>query len=544
MDASGDFVVAWQSSDGSGYGIYAQRYNAAGVPKGAEFPVNTYTTLRQAAPAVAMDADGNFIVAWQSQLQDGSNYGVYAQRYNSTGAAAGAEFLVNTYTTSAQFAPAVAMDADGDFIVAWHSYTQDGSSHGVYAQRYNATGDPQGGEFLVNTFTENSQSTPSVAMDANGDFVIAWHSLAQDDGTVGVYAQRFDANGQRQGEEFRVNTFTTNNQGFPSAAMDADGDFVIAWQSFAQDGSNYGVYAQRYNAAAVPQGTEFRVNTHVNDRQESPSAAMDGQGNFAVLWQSNLQDGAQRGVYGQAYNAAGIAQGGEFRVNSFTPDSQELPRVAMRGNGDFVAVWQSNLQDGSSIGVYGQRYAVPDSLPPTAQSTALEYDARQAVAVTFSEPLDPATVSATDLSALNLDNSSTPVANSVVLSAGNTIATWIFNTSGSFISDGDYQFTLPAGAVSDVAGNALAASHVVSGAGIFFLAGDANRDRVVNLADFNVLASNFGQPNRMFSQGDFNYDSLVNLADFNILASRFGTSLGASARRDIDKDRRPLSSLE
>jgi hypothetical protein len=97
--------------------------------------------------------------------------------------------------------------------------------------------------------------------------------------------------------------------------MDADGDFVIAWQSFAQDGSNYGVYAQRYNAAAVPQGTEFRVNTHVSDRQESPSVAMDGQGNFAVLWQSNLQDGAQRGVYGQAYNAAGIAQGGEFRVN-------------------------------------------------------------------------------------------------------------------------------------------------------------------------------------------------------------------------------------
>jgi hypothetical protein len=157
MDASGDFVVAWQSSDGSGYGIYAQRYNAAGVPQGAEFPVNTYTTLRQAAPAVAMDADGNFIVAWQSQLQDGSNYGVYAQRYNSTGAAAGAEFLVNTYTTSAQFAPAVAMDVDGDFIVAWHSYTQDGSSHGVYAQRYNATGDPQGGEFLVNTFSRDGR---------------------------------------------------------------------------------------------------------------------------------------------------------------------------------------------------------------------------------------------------------------------------------------------------------------------------------------------------------------------------------------------------
>ena len=40
----------------------------------------------------------------------------------------------------------------------------------------------------------------------------------------------------------------------------------------------------------------------------------------------------------------------------------------------------------------------------------------------------------------------------------------------------------------------------------------ANRDRRVNLADFNILAGNFGQPNRIFSQGDFNYDINRNLA--------------------------------
>jgi hypothetical protein len=56
----------------------------------------------------------------------------------------------------------------------------------------------------------------------------------------------------------------------------------------------------------------------------------------------------------------------------------------------------------------------------------------------------------------------------------------------------------------------------------FFLQGDANRDALVNLTDFNTLAANFGGTNRTFSQGDFNYDGTVNLADFNILASRFG----------------------
>jgi hypothetical protein len=54
--------------------------------------------------------------------------------------AAGTEFLVNTYTTGSQSSPSIAMDSDGDFVIAWTSYGQDGSYVGVYAQRYNSSG--------------------------------------------------------------------------------------------------------------------------------------------------------------------------------------------------------------------------------------------------------------------------------------------------------------------------------------------------------------------------------------------------------------------
>jgi len=69
----------------------------------------------------------------------------------------------------------------------------------------------------------------------------------------------------------------------------------------------------------------------------------------------------------------------------------------------------------------------------------------------------------------------------------------------------------------------------------FTLAGDANLNRAVNSDDFNILASNFGQSNRTFSQGDFNYDGTVNSDDFNILAGRFGVALSAQlfGRRSI-----------
>ena len=358
MDADGDFVVTWHSyvQDGSSYDIYGQRYNAAGVAQGSEFRVNTYTTSSQRNPSVAMDADGDFVVTWTSSEQDGSDYGVYGQRYNATGVAQGSEFRVNTYTTDRQSSPSVAMDADGDFVVTWSSFIQDGSPYSVYGQRYSASGVTQGSEFKVNTYTINVQNNPSVAMDADGDFVVTWNSYVQDGSSYGIYGQRYNAAGVAQGSEFRVNTHTTSEQSNPSVAMDADGDFVVTWHSGGldgQDGSNYGVYGQRYNAAGVAQGSEFRVNTYTTSSQRSPSVAMDADGDFVVTWTSSGQDGSSEGIYGQRYNATGIAQGSEFRVNTYTTNGQFRPSVAMDADGDFVVVWES--VDGSS-GIYGKQY--------------------------------------------------------------------------------------------------------------------------------------------------------------------------------------------
>ena len=94
MDSAGDFNIAWVSGtfngsgsstqDGSGYGIYAQQYNSGGAPQGSEFRVNTYTMGNQglltAGPAIGEDSAGDFVIAWQSTGEDGSGYGVYAQR--------------------------------------------------------------------------------------------------------------------------------------------------------------------------------------------------------------------------------------------------------------------------------------------------------------------------------------------------------------------------------------------------------------------------------------------------------------------------------
>jgi len=139
-DVAGNFVVIWSSADGSDAGVFAQRYASTGAPLGGEFRVNTYTTNNQGrnvlAPSVASDAIGNFVVVWGSDGQDGFFAGIFGQRYASAGTPLGPEFRVNTYTTNDQTQPSVGADGAGNFVVVWNSYAQDGSVDGVFGQRF------------------------------------------------------------------------------------------------------------------------------------------------------------------------------------------------------------------------------------------------------------------------------------------------------------------------------------------------------------------------------------------------------------------------
>jgi hypothetical protein len=357
-DASGRFVVVWRSQgqDGSSNGVFGRRYDAMGVPQGAEFQVNSYTTSGQDHPSVASDPTGRFVAVWQSNGQDGSSYGVFGRRYDAAGTPLGAEFRVNAYTTSSQNHASVASDATGRFVVVWESYGQDGSQSGIFGRRYDATGTPLGVEFQVNSLTLSLQQTPSVAWDATGTVLVVWGSYQYSDGNAwGVSGQRFNAAGLPQGGEFQVNSYTTSNQIVPRLASDGSGNSVVVWSSMGQDGSGFGVFGQRYDAAGVPQGGEFQVNSYTTSDQTYPAVASEAAGNFVVIWQSAGQDGSYQGIFGQAFDATGTRRGIEFPVNSYTTFVQVAPSVASDATGNFVVAWQS-YSDGYADSVAGRRF--------------------------------------------------------------------------------------------------------------------------------------------------------------------------------------------
>lgn len=277
---------------------------------GPELRVNSTTAGSQFGPAVAIGPSGESVVAWQSGDQDGSGFGVFAQRYDSGGAAVGGEFRLSTTTAGHQVTPALAIDPAGVVFAVWASENKDGSNYAVVLRRFATDGTALGGEVVVNTSTAGSQLAPRVATSAAGA-VVVWSGPNVNDATqTEVYARRLSPTGAFAGGELRVNGTTFGNQLQPAVAMDASGRFVVAWESSdAQDGSGYGVYARRYDAAGNAQGGEFLVNsvTTIYD-QSAPAVAFDASGAFVVVWQSSLQAGPspigpQPTIYGQRYDS-------------------------------------------------------------------------------------------------------------------------------------------------------------------------------------------------------------------------------------------------
>jgi hypothetical protein len=362
MDNQGNFVIVWQSGrwtgsgqDGSSYGIYGQRYNSTGEPNGSEFRVNTFTTGNQRFAAVAMDRDGDFVVTWTSGgpyslTQDGSNYGIFAQRYSSAGLPAGSEFQVNSDTVGSQSDSAIAMDANGNFVITW------AGTSGILAQQYERSGIKKGAELQINPAVGGG-SQPSAAMDRDGNFVITWEGV--DDGSYsGVFARRYNSAGVEKSSEFRVNTWTTGNQTHSAIGMDQDGNFVVAWAGYGeQDGSESGIFAQRYKSTGERAGSEFQVNTYSEFRQNFTAIGMDKGGDFVISWDSYYLGGQDSGISAQRYNSAGIPQGSEFIVNNYTTDYQYLSSVAMDGQGGFVITWVDYMFDGSDDGIFAQRFS-------------------------------------------------------------------------------------------------------------------------------------------------------------------------------------------
>jgi FG-GAP-like repeat len=306
------------------------------------FLVNTFVGFDKNQDITVLN-DGSFVITWSSAGQEsGDNvaqYGIYGQRFSSSGTKIGGEFHVNTFATQDQDKSSIVSLVDGGFLVVWVSYVPGSSNGSLFGQRYNANGSLFGSEFQINVNT--SLNTPIIAnLSAtglpDGGFLVTWESAFSNQ----ISARRYDAN-STAGSEFKVNTFFQTSVAYPVVTDLVDGGWVITYSSFGLDGDSFGIAGQRYNVNGVKVGGEFLVNTSVIGIQGDSQVTALADGGFVVVWASNPPGTSSDGVFGQRFNASATKVGGEFLVSNNTDTSNgAFPEITRLNDNGFLVTWR------------------------------------------------------------------------------------------------------------------------------------------------------------------------------------------------------------
>ena len=331
MDAAGNMVVGWTQDlpdpVGNNYSdLFAQRLNPAGAPVGQPFQLNAAGDEQESLGDLSMDAAGNFVAVWWNDYADTLSGRCFA----ADGAPRGGDFLLGAQGRP-QPTPTVEMANDGRFVVAWGERADDQSDNQIYARLFGADCQPLGAPFLVNNVNSGDEYEPAVAMDAAGNFVIAWT------GNDGIAARRFSRDGAPRGGQFRVNQRQRNGVWGVDVALDAAGNAMFAWTAYVRipGWGHNDVYVRRFNARGAALGGESLAHEASAGDEEYPSIAAHASGEFAVVYLSD-------GPWARFYNAQGRPNGPARPLAAFG-SNVVVPALATRGANPYLTLWATGV---------------------------------------------------------------------------------------------------------------------------------------------------------------------------------------------------------
>jgi hypothetical protein len=289
-------------------------------------PVNTTTRLFQASSDNATNAGGDSVVVWEDEFSP-LDWDILAQRFNSFGGRVGPEVLVS-FSSLSESSPHVALDDFGRFIVTWVQYLPGGDSN-VVARRFDANGNPLGGVIPVGAGTFQ-EIDPDVAVDIQGNFVVSY-TRNTNNNNPDIFAKQYNSSGQLTNV---VNVAISSlAETHSSVAMTPDGRFNVAWEE-AFSSSDHDIKMARYGASGVqlPFGISPISLSTANDMM--PSLSMDNSGNAVVAWERDGDIEARR------VSSSG-AMGPEISIASTSNIERHASVALKRGGGGFVVAYDS-----------------------------------------------------------------------------------------------------------------------------------------------------------------------------------------------------------
>lgn len=374
--SDGGFVIAWSSPDADGTGVYAQRFNADGNAVSPKFRVNDTITADQGKPAIAVLSDGGFVIAWTSENQgdsvhdgqafgdDPNQSGVFAQWYDSSTVPnpVGWEVKVSDSGAANPFVSAI---DDDRVIIGYEGISTGSDKMTVRAKIFDDYGNAESYLYDFQSHPDVADGTPGDGYDAydnlpvsiyqdyaespfNINYSIEPKTLVPDDNGIGI------ENELRQETKSAVAaTLTENHKTVVVWQAPVDPYLIFPQTILAHVDYDRSIILRLYdNTTGQALTQEIKANTFTRYDQREPAVAALKDGGFVVVWQSMLQDGSYRGIYGQRFDNDGNKVGEEFQANTKVADSQKEPTVTGLDDGGFVVSWVAEYQDGNQQGKF------------------------------------------------------------------------------------------------------------------------------------------------------------------------------------------------
>jgi hypothetical protein len=344
---NGDWVAVWEDDsrgDEGVYQIHARGFDANGCERFREVTVNVVSDGQQLKPAIAMDPRGNFVVAWEDDADGNGYYQIKARGFNTDGTQRFAQRTVNPVEDGQQRRPAIAMDAQGNFVVAWEDDSDRNAFYQIKARGFNSAGNQSIAQFTVNSTASGQQRVPAIAMNASGDFVIVWEDDNNENSIYQIKARGFNATGGQRFAQRTVNAVADGQQRSPAVAMDALGGFVVVWQDDSNENEIYQVKARGFDATGAQRFNQITVNTVTSGQQLRPAIAGDANGRFVVTWDDDSNENGVYNVRVRGFDERGNQLLSQRTANHNLRGEQRLSSVALTQSGGFVIVWQDDLE--------------------------------------------------------------------------------------------------------------------------------------------------------------------------------------------------------
>jgi hypothetical protein len=242
----------------------------------------------------------------------------------------------------------LAMDRSGNIIVTWIAYTgnsvmSDDGGWRVMANRYDAALAEWGGPVVIDDWGRN----PSAAIDGEGNVVVAWRhsedtlsSLNDVDEAATIRARRFDAAQEAWGDPM---TLSAAGSDAPSIQAAGNGNLLVKWS-----GAD-GLHTRYFTRRTASWGTDRLFGA----AYEFSNVVMDAAGNAWMAWDqwtpTEWSDPDNRGithptwflapVMVSRFDAATDAWGASSAVSA--PDGiwGNTPRLCIASNGNIHMTW-------------------------------------------------------------------------------------------------------------------------------------------------------------------------------------------------------------